>query len=88
MHEGNGNGRPGQGPARAAAGRPSARGLSAVPVMQICNGLFSLMPPGGTGGTEMPGCRFVAMINFEKSGQQTVIFHLQEAVVIQLQLYE
>lgn len=36
----------------------------------------------------MPGCRFVAMINFEKAGQQTVIFHLQEAVVIQLQLYE
>jgi hypothetical protein len=57
-------------------------------MMQFCNGPFSLLPACGTRGTAKLGCRFVAMINFEKSGQQTVIFHLQEAVVFQLQLYQ
>ncbi|WP_142591712.1 hypothetical protein [Pseudorhizobium endolithicum] len=57
-------------------------------LMQIRNSSFSLQPGEETGGTAALSLRFVAIINYRRSGQNTVTSHLQKAVVIQLQLYQ
>jgi hypothetical protein len=56
--------------------------------MQFRNSGTCLMRGAGTGGTRRLPARSFAIINYGRPGQQTVISHLQKAVVIQLQLYQ
>ena len=70
--------------------RPEAsdRGALTGKVMQAGHSRFSFPQERGTSGTARDGIRFQPIINKERSGQHTVTFRLQKAVVIKVQLYE
>ena len=78
---------------RALLGFPRAEPVRRWPggstcLMQFRNSGTCLMRGAGTGGTRRLPARSFAIINYGRPGQQTVISHLQKAVVIQLQLYQ
>jgi hypothetical protein len=56
--------------------------------MQFRNSLLSLNSGGGTSGTANIPRRSLGIINYGRDGADTITFHLQKAVVIQLQLYQ
>jgi|SRR5690606_1825450 len=73
---------------RSSSRERPERGALTGKVMQTGHSRFSFSQERGTGGTARDGTRFQPILNKERSGQHTVTFRLQKAVVFKGQLYE